>query len=56
MTKLVGLFGLLVLLVAPAVAQDAPATTPPSKPAKVKRTYSTPKVELSGGFYLSTIL
>jgi hypothetical protein len=50
MTKLVRLFGLLVLLAVPTMAQDTPATTPPNKPAKVKRTYSTPKVELSGGF------
>jgi hypothetical protein len=50
MTKLVGLFGLLVLLVVPAVAQDNPATTPVNKPAKEKLTYSTPKVELSGEF------
>ena len=55
MTKLAALFGLLVMFVAPAMAQESapPPTNPapaPEEPAKVKRTYITPKVELSGGF------
>ncbi len=56
MKKLVGLFGLLALLSVPALAQDsstAPqdqAPTAPTEPIKVKRTYPTPKYEISGGF------
>lgn len=64
MKKLARLFGLLVLFVVPVMAQDTtpPQSTPapaPEEPAKVKRTYVTPKVELSGGYtyrqyYVST--
>ena len=55
MKKLAGLFGLLVMLVVPAMAQDTTAAQEkpapaPEEPAKVKRTYVTPKVELSGGY------
>jgi opacity protein-like surface antigen len=63
MKKLVGLFGLLALFAVPAFAQDsstapqdqAPtAPTAPSEPVKVKRTYPTPKYEISGGFTYRT--
>jgi opacity protein-like surface antigen len=57
MRKLAGLCGLLAMLVLPAMAQDQPpgadqnpAPSAPAKPAKVKRTYITPKYELSGGY------
>ena len=59
MKKLVGLFGLLAMFVTPVLAQDNPpppqdqaptAPTAPSEPVKVKRTYITPKFEISGGF------
>jgi len=61
MKKLVGLFGLLALFVAPVLAQDNPAPpqdqaptapTAPTEPVKVKRTYITPRYEISGGFTL----
>jgi hypothetical protein len=60
MKKLVGLFGLLALLTVPALAQDstnAPpdqAPTAPTEPVKVKRTFPTPKYEISGGFTYRT--
>jgi hypothetical protein len=59
MKKLVGLFGLLALFVMPVLAQDNPAPpqdqaptapTAPTEPVKVKRTYPTPKADLSVGF------
>ena len=55
MKKLAALFGMLVIFIAPAMAQESapPQSTPapaPEEPAKVKRTYVTPKVEFSGGF------
>ncbi|HXQ27325.1 MAG TPA: outer membrane beta-barrel protein [Candidatus Acidoferrales bacterium] len=55
MKKLAGLFGLLVLFVVPAMAQDTtpPQSAPapaPEEPVKAKRTYVTPKYELSGGY------
>jgi hypothetical protein len=63
MKKLVGLFGLLALFVVPVVAQDS-STAPqdqaptapaaPTEPVKVKRTYPTPKYEISGGFTYRT--
>jgi len=63
MKKLVGLFGLLALFVVPVVAQDS-STSPqdqaptapaaPTEPVKVKRTYPTPKYEISGGFTYRT--
>jgi opacity protein-like surface antigen len=56
MRKLVGLCGLLALLIVPAMAQDQPAAnqdktaSAPTPPVKVKRTYTTPKFELSAGY------
>ena len=56
MKKLVGLFGLLALFIMPVAAQDSTAPpkdqapTAPTVPVKVKRTYPTPKNEISGGF------
>ena len=60
MRKLVSLFGLLALFVAPVLAQEnAPAPqdqapTAPTEPVKVKRTYPTPKMEIAGGFAYRT--
>jgi opacity protein-like surface antigen len=60
MTRVAGLFVLLAVLAGPALAQDSQAPTPegqaPStqgeetQPKKVKRTYPTPKAEISAGF------
>jgi hypothetical protein len=61
MTKLVGLFALLVFFIQPALAQETQAPpadqaptepTAPTEPAKVKHTYPTPRGEISGGFTL----
>ena len=57
--RLVGLFLVLVLFTAPALAQDSQTQAPqeeqaPSEPAKVKHTYPTPKSEISGGFTYRT--
>lgn len=55
MKKLAGLFGLLLMFVVPAIAQDTTGTQEkpapaPEEPVKAKRTYTTPKIELSGGY------
>ncbi len=56
MKTLVGLVGLLALFIMPVAAQDSTtppqdqAPTAPTEPVKVKKTYPTPKAEISGGF------
>lgn len=60
MRKLAAICGLLALFVVPAMAQDQSSSdqSQPSseqtKPAKAKRTYTTPKFELSGGYAYRT--
>lgn len=60
MRKLAVICGLVVLFVAPAIAQDQPQTdqsqapSEQTEPVKPKRTYTTPKFELSGGYAYRT--